>query len=120
MTFRDQLQRNLVAVISVLIAVGSLSYNTWRNVKNEYNRNQRQGSVQVLAGLSELREITFHLRGDTKTVEEGALRSGWVKVLTVKDLSQVVITSYSIHYTKLYESISRCVTATTSATWTSD
>jgi len=90
MTFRDQLQRNLVAVISVLIAVGSLSYNTWRNEKTEYNRNQRQGSFQVLAGLSELREITFHLRWDTKTVEEGALRSGWVKVLTVKDLSQVL------------------------------
>jgi len=90
MPFREQLRRNLVAVISVLIAVGSLSYNTWRNERTEYNRNQRQGSFQVLADLSELREITFHLRWDTQTVEQGALRSGWVKVLTIKDLSQVL------------------------------
>lgn len=89
-TFKQQVQRNIVALISVFIAVSSLSYNTWRNEKSEHNRNLREGAFQVLANLSELREITFHLRWDTDTVEEGALRSGWVKVLTIRDLSQVL------------------------------
>lgn len=89
-TFRQQVQRNIVALISVFIAVSSLSYNTWRNEKSEHNRNLREGAFQVLANLSELREITFHLRWDTDTVQEGALRSGWVKVLTIRDLSQVL------------------------------
>lgn len=91
-TFKQQVQRNIVALISVFIAVSSLSYNTWRNENSEHNRNLREGAFQVLANLSELREITFHLRWDTDTVQEGALRSGWVKVLTIRDLSQVLET----------------------------
>ena len=35
----EQLRRNTVALISIVIAVSSLSYNTWRNEKTEYNRN---------------------------------------------------------------------------------
>lgn len=46
--FKDQLQRNLVAIISLFIAVSSLGYNTWRNDKTEYNRNQRLASLEVL------------------------------------------------------------------------
>ena len=45
---KDQLQRNLVAVISLLIAVSSLHYNTWRNEKTGYNRDQRLASLEVL------------------------------------------------------------------------
>ena len=88
--FGEQLQRNLVALISVFIAVSSLSYNTWRNEKSEYNRNQRWASFEVLMHLGELRETTFHLQWDTATVEDSALRTGWVTVLTIKDLSEVL------------------------------
>ena len=45
---RKQLQHHLVALISLFIAVSSLSYNTWRNEKSEYNRNQRWASFEVL------------------------------------------------------------------------
>jgi predicted DNA-binding protein with PD1-like motif len=90
LNFGEQVQRNLVALISVFIAVSSLSYNTWRNEKSEYNRNQRWASFEVLMHLGELRETTFHLHWDTATVEESALRSGWVMVLTIKDLSELL------------------------------
>jgi len=90
MKFGEQLQRNLVALISVFIAVSSLSYNTWRNEKSEYNRNQRWASFEVLMHLGELRETTFHLQWDKATVEDSALRTGWVTVLTIKDLSEVL------------------------------
>jgi hypothetical protein len=32
---KDPVQRNLVAIISIFIAVASLGYNTWRNEKSE-------------------------------------------------------------------------------------
>ena len=44
----EQVRRNLGALISVFIAVSSLSYNTWRNEETEHNRNQRMASFEVL------------------------------------------------------------------------
>jgi len=40
-TVVSQLRRNAVALISLVIAICSLSYNTWRNEKKEDTRNQR-------------------------------------------------------------------------------
>ena len=53
-TFRQVLQANLLAIISVLIAVASLSYNTWRNDVSELNRNQRAAGFAVLQELATL------------------------------------------------------------------
>lgn len=85
-----QLQHHLVALISLFIAVSSLSYNTWRNEKSEYNRNQRWASFEVLLQLGELRQLVYHLHYDQETVGEGAARTGWAKVFTIGDLTQVL------------------------------
>ena len=87
---KEQLQRNLVALISVFIAVSSLGYNTWRNEKSEHNRNLRQASFEVLLQLGELRELVYHLHYDQDTVGEDAARTGWAKVFTIRDLTQVL------------------------------
>jgi hypothetical protein len=87
---KEQLQRNLVALISVFIAVSSLSYNTWRNEKSEYNRNQRLASFEVLIKLGELRELVYHLHYDKDAVGEDAARTGWAMVFTIRDLTQVL------------------------------
>ncbi len=89
-TFRQQLQRNAVALISVFIAVSSLSYNTWRNEKSEYNRNQRMASFEVLLKLGELQQLVFHSHYDRDTVDKGNPRTGWAMVLTTRDLGQVL------------------------------
>lgn len=88
--FRSQVQRNLVALISVFIAVSSLSYNTWRNEKTEYNRNQRNASFEVLLKLGELQELVFYLHYDSDAEAMGNPRTGWALALTVRDLSQVL------------------------------
>lgn len=88
--FKQQLQQNAVALISVFIAVSSLSYNTWRNEKSEHNRNQRMASFEVLLKLGELRELVYHLHYDNDTVGEDAARTGWVMVFTIRDLTQVL------------------------------
>ena len=87
---KQQLQRNTVALISVFIAVSSLSYNTWRNEKSEYNRNQRWASFEVVMKLSELRELVYHLHYDQDAVGDDAARTGWATVLTIDDLTQVL------------------------------
>jgi len=88
--FKEQLQRNAVALISVFIAVSSLSYNSWRNEKSEYNRNQRMASFEVLLKLGELRELVYHLHYDQDTVGDDAARTGWATVFTIRDLTQVL------------------------------
>jgi len=88
--FAEQVQRNLVALISVFIAVSSLSYNTWRNEQSEYNRNQRLASFEVMLQLGELRELVYHLHYDQETVGDDAARTGWATVFTIRDLAQVL------------------------------
>jgi len=87
---KGQLQRNFVALVSIVIAVSSLSYNTWRNEKSEYNRNQRLASLQVLLKLGELQELVFHSYYDRDAEDLANPRTGWALVLTIKDLSQIL------------------------------
>lgn len=50
-SLRQQVRRNLVAIISLVLALLSLSYNTWRNEVTEYNRNIRQAGLEILVTL---------------------------------------------------------------------
>ena len=86
----DQLKRNTVALVSIIIAVSSLSYNTWRNEKTEENRNQRLASFEVLLKLNELQQVIFHNHYDKDSSDKGNPRTGWAYVLTVRDLSRVL------------------------------
>ena len=86
----DQLKRNTVALVSIIIAVSSLSYNTWRNEKTEDNRNQRLASFEVLLKLNELQQVIFHSHYDKDNSDKGNPRTGWSYVLTVRDLSRVL------------------------------
>ena len=86
----DQLKRNTVALVSIIIAVSSLSYNTWRNEKTEENRNQRLAAFEVLLKLNELQQVIFHRHYDKDRSDKGNPRTGWAHVLTVRDLSRVL------------------------------
>ena len=86
----SQLQRNAVAIISLVVALTSLSYNTWRNEQSEGNRNQRFASFMILSKLNELQQLVFHRRYDADIHDKGNARTGWTYVLTINDLSQVL------------------------------
>ena len=82
--FMEQVRRNSVAIISLVVAVVALSYNTWRNEKTEDNRNIREAGFLVIDKLSDLQGMVFELRygdGDERTVQ-----SGWAEVLAINDL----------------------------------
>ena len=86
----SQLQRNAVAIISLVVALTSLGYNTWRNEQSEGNRNQRFASFMILSKLNELQQLVFHRRYDPELLDKGNPRTGWTYVLTINDLSQVL------------------------------
>lgn len=86
----DQLRRNTVALISLVIALTSLGYNTWRNEHSEFNRNQRWASFEVLLKLGELQELVFLNHYDCNEELRGNARTGWVMVQTIQDLTLVL------------------------------
>ena len=113
-SLKEQVQRNLVAIISVFIAVSSLSYNTWRNEKTEHNRNLRQASFELLLKIGEMRELVYHLEYDRAVIERSAERTGWVTVFVIRDLASVLeepvpgaadslYDAWSVHWDELAE-----------------
>jgi hypothetical protein len=85
-----QLRRNVIAITSLVIAITSLSYNTWRNELSEENRTQRLVSMEVLMKLSELQQVVWHHHWDQDLPGRGNLRTGWTLVLVVRDISQLL------------------------------
>jgi hypothetical protein len=53
-TLRQQLRNNAVALISLVVALGSLGYNTWRNERTEYNHNIRTATFERSASSPSL------------------------------------------------------------------
>jgi hypothetical protein len=87
-TVRQQLRDNAVALISLAVALSSLSYNTWRNERTEHNRNVRTATFELLTRLADLERVVFLAQYD-HDASGGNPRSGWVYVLVIRDLSML-------------------------------
>lgn len=59
---REQLRDNMVALISLVIALSALGYNTWRNELTERNRNIRDAGFELLAEIGSLQQICAAMR----------------------------------------------------------
>lgn len=90
-TFREQLRRHSVALISLAVALTSLGYNTWRNERTEANRNVRTAGVALLLKLSELDQVVFFSHYDMDSENRGNPRIGWALVLTIRDLGRLTL-----------------------------
>ena len=82
----QQLGQHSVAIVSLVVALSSLAYNTWRNEQTEANRNVRAAGIELLIALGELERVTFLSHYDKDQVR-GNPRSGWAYVLTIADLA---------------------------------
>lgn len=87
--WRQQLQNNSVAIISLVVALSALLYTAWRNEQSEWNWNVRVAGFEMLVNLSELQRIVYlnHYDGDAS---EGNLRKGWIRVLLLRDLGEIM------------------------------
>lgn len=84
--FASQLRRNSLALLSLMVALSALFYNTWRNEQTERNRNIRVAEFEMLKNLGELQQIIdyAHFRKDQ---QRGDLTQGLSRVLLIKDLA---------------------------------
>ncbi|MGH8750456.1 MAG: hypothetical protein ACREUV_01980 [Burkholderiales bacterium] len=88
-TVSQQFHSNMVAIISLLVALTGLGYNTWREHVIEENRSVRIASFEVLKNLGELEIIVYYAHYQ-KDQQLGNPITGWGKVLMVKELSRVL------------------------------
>jgi hypothetical protein len=79
-SFTDQIRRNSVALISLVVALSSLAYNTWRNEQTESNRNVRVAGMQLLLKLGELEKVVFFAHYDKGTQGGNPRAAGLVEV----------------------------------------
>lgn len=86
----EQVRRNFVAIVSLVVAVTSLGYNTWRNESSEFNRNQRLISIEVLRNLGELQQVVYHRHWGMDAEDAGNPLTGWAIVLTIDDLASIL------------------------------
>jgi len=86
---REQLRSNMVAIISLVIALSALGYNTWRNERTELNRNVRSAGFELLTEIGSLQQTIFYAhyaKGD----QRGDPRMGWADMLTINDLAALM------------------------------
>ena len=88
-TIKNQIARHSVALISLLVALSSLAYNTWRNEQTEDNRNVRTAGIELLLKLGELDRVVFYSHYD-QDQDRGNPRSGWAYALTIRDLGSLM------------------------------
>lgn len=88
-SLKEQLRNNLVAIISLAVALSTLGYSTWRNENTERNRNVREAGFDLLSEIGSLQQIVFYAHfkpGD----DRGDARMGWAEVLTIVDLAELM------------------------------
>lgn len=100
-TIRQQLRNNAVALISLVVALSSLGYNTWRNEQTEENRNIRVAAFEVLRHLGEL-QLVVNLAFFSKDSQLGHPMAGWGQVALISDLSRVLPNPASQHAEQLH------------------
>lgn len=100
--FVKQIKNNLLAVISLFVALSALGYNTWRNEQSEHNRNIRVAGFEMLLHIGELQRITYLAHYDKDQVA-GNPRKGWTEVLVLQDLGELMPESRRLRSEQLFK-----------------
>ena len=97
-SFRSQIKRHSVALISLVVAVASLGYNTWRNETSELHRNWRQAAFQITVEVNDLQQIVLYRRYFFGREDHPFLPlqdaetwiGGWGKATSIRDLTSLL------------------------------
>jgi len=89
MNILNQIRVNMLSIISLIVALSALSYNTYRNELTEENRNIRNAGFELLMELNKLQLLVdyAHYANDNKT---GSPIKGWSHVLYIDDMSHLI------------------------------
>lgn len=97
-SLRSQFRRHSVALISLVVAIVSLGYNTWRNETSEMHRNWRQAAFQATIEVNQLQQIVLYRRyfhGREEHPLEPMRQAetwiqGWGTAISVRDLTSLL------------------------------
>lgn len=88
------LARHSVALISLVVALTGLGYNTWRNETTEHHRNTRQAAFVMIEELGRLQQLVDRRWHAGRRDDESHIEA-WGKVALVRDMSPLVSDSTS-------------------------
>lgn len=89
MKLLHQIQRHLLAIISLMVAIAALGYNTVRNELTEENRTIRYAGFELLKELNELQLLVDYAHFDMDA-SKGNPIMGWGHIMYVKDMSLLI------------------------------
>lgn len=89
MKILKQIRQQSLSIISLLVAISALSYNTYRNELTEFNRNKRHAGFELLKELNQLQLLIDYAHYD-KDSEQGNPITGWGHMMYVKDMSHLI------------------------------
>lgn len=88
-----QIRKNALALLSLMVALSALSYNTWRNESSEANRNVRAAEFEMLRHLIDVQQVVDQalLPGGVEQAQarQQALNTGLNRVLLIRDLARL-------------------------------
>lgn len=84
-----QIRNNLVAIISLCVALSSIFYAGWRDHKTDHHRNIRVAGFEILKNLGELQTVVDYAHYE-KDRQLGNPITGWGRVMLIRDLAQIM------------------------------
>lgn len=87
--FVASVKRNVVALISLTVALTGLGYNTWRNETTESHRNVRQGAFAMVEQVGQLQQLVDQRFYAGKKDDINRI-SCWGKVALLRDMGPLV------------------------------
>jgi hypothetical protein len=84
-----QIRANIVAIMSMIVALTGMAYNTWRNEKTEINHSVRIAAFETLKNLGEAQIVVEYLHFQ-KNRQLGDPVQGWGRMIYIRDLAQVL------------------------------
>ena len=97
----QQIKTNLVAIISLITAIGGFSYNNWRDHQNELNQNIRNAAFEVLKDLGELQTIVNYAHFESDSTKGDPIE-GWKHAVNIRDLSRLLPSNSMKESARLY------------------
>lgn len=91
--FMQKIADNSLALISLVIAITALTYNSWRADTSEVNRNIRFASFELVKELGKLQNLTNQLHYSLQidsTMRDVSLINGWGHIALIEDLSALL------------------------------
>ncbi|PHS20052.1 MAG: hypothetical protein COA86_01840 [Kangiella sp.] len=82
-----QFKNNILAILSLTIAISALGYNSWRNEQSEQNRNIRQAGFEIIKETAKLQHFLDNATFITTKDQSNTPIEGWVRIRLIQSLS---------------------------------